>query len=265
MKLVWWGQFKFRVGQAREWEIGPLKLIIQRLQQEWWLAYERDDVFDETRHEAKVRSAIVPVEEDDYPARERYAFRETDEQLSIMPFLANRPIVIRPVTALSISPGEAVTMFAGILLWVRVAVGDPPRTLKEIPIMQPADTWFGPSTIEGELCYASSTNARLSFENVPVRPHRAVAQVHIHNQAGSTLSVERLSLPVPYLSLFEAPNGRLWTQMMLMTRRRDTGIAELHIETGPPPEARRAKLISDPRQVPSKNMLVRAFGSLFRV
>ena len=50
-------------------------------------------------------------------------------------------------------------------LWVRVDVHDPPQFLQEIPVIRPSDTWFGPSTREGELGYAGRTHGRLNFEN----------------------------------------------------------------------------------------------------
>jgi hypothetical protein len=117
--------------------------------------------------------------------------------------------------------------------------------------------------MEGELCYASWTHANLNLENVPIHSHRAITQVTIHNQAGTQLQIERLNLPVPYLSLFETANGNLWTEAVTMVRTRDTGMATFEVKQGPPAAATDSGLIVDPRRQPSHNMVIRAFGVLF--
>jgi hypothetical protein len=104
----------------------------------------------------------------------------------------------------------------------------------------------------------------LSLENVPVRVHRAVTRVTIQNEADSQLLIERLSLPAPYLSLFETSDGLLWTEAVTMVRSRDTDMVNLQIETTLPQEAKSGKLIGEPRLKPEQNMVVRAFGALFR-
>jgi hypothetical protein len=117
--------------------------------------------------------------------------------------------------------------------------------------------------MEGELCYASRTYARLSLENIPTRSHRAVTKLSVHNQADSQLSVERLNLPVPYLSLFESRDGLLWTQAVTMIRTRDTGMAAFRVEKDPPAEAKDARPLSGPRLQPEQTMIIRAFGTFF--
>jgi hypothetical protein len=149
-------------------------------------------------------------------------------------------------------------------LWLQIEVGDDLIPLLEIPILRPSDTWFGPTTMEGELCYASRTNARLHLENAPIGPHHAVTQVSIQNRAGTQLLVEHLKLPVPYLTLFEASDGLLWTQGVTMTRSRDTDMADFQIEQSPPKRAGVVKRLSQARQTTSIKTAIYAFGALFR-
>ena len=136
--------------------------------------------------------------------------------------------------------------------------------IREMPIERPSDTWFGASTMEGELCYAGTTKARLNLANVPVRAHRAITAVMISNMASTQLVVERLDLPVPYLYLYDTRDGVLWTQAVTLVRTRDTEMATFQVESGPPEEARKANLLGDPRLPPEPKMSLRAFGELFR-
>jgi hypothetical protein len=49
-----------------------------------------------------------------------------------------------------------------------------------------------------------------------------------------------------------------------MTRTRETDLATFELERRPPKTAGTTKLLSEPRQQPNQNMIIRAFGALFR-
>jgi hypothetical protein len=264
MEPIWWGSFNFVEGQTGVWQIGPLRLAVQRLQREWQIAYQQNPHFQEDIQDWKLDLQAPAIDEADYASVTRYLFDRTPETLHVMPVLADRPVITRPVMPFSASAGKTVTFFVSTPLWVSITVNDPPQKLQEIPIQRPSDTWFGPSTLEGELCYASRTYGRINLENVPMRWHRAVTKVFIDNRVNNPLLVERLSLPVPYLSLYATADGSLWTQSVTMVRTRDTGMATLQVRDDLPEEAKDARRVGGPRQTPEKNMIFRAFGSLFR-
>ncbi|MDH3674939.1 MAG: hypothetical protein OES12_05540 [Anaerolineae bacterium] len=264
LQSTWWGRFSFDSGQTAHWEIGPLKLAIQRLPNEWQLAYEQDEVTD-AETTAWVHHPITEsIDRLNYVNVERYVLGQTSETLQITPILADRPIVTRPVNPLYVPAGEETTIFVSSPLWLRVEVGDPAKAIQELPIARPSDTWFGPSTMEGELCYASRTKARLNLANIDLPAHRAITAVIIENRASTQLTVERFELPVPYLSLFECDRGVLWTEAVTMERTRDTEMATFQVITGPPEEAKLGTLLSEPRWPPDPKMSIHAFSKLFR-
>ena len=112
------------------------------------------------------------------------------------------------------------------------------------------------------MCYAIRTNVRLNLENLDVRPYRAITHVRIDNDADEPLLVERLNLPVPYLSLFSSGGQGLWTEAVTMVQSRGTTLSEFKIDTEPPPAVEKAELIAAPRKNPEKGMLVRAFSAI---
>ena len=260
---TWWGRFSLGVGQTAHWKIGPMRLAVQRLPHEWQIAYEQDKEIDPEPDEWHWNLDTLEINDLNYAHTGRYIISDTSETLWVKPVLADRPFITRPLTPLYIPPGEKTTIFVSSPLWTRIEVGDPPIKLQEVPLLRPSDTWFGPSTMEGELCYAGRTYARLDLENIPFRPHRAVTEVLMHNRAETQLLVERLSLPVSYLSLFAGVNGLLWTQAVTMTRTRDSGMAAFQIDKNPSGPAGREKPISHPRQQPEHNMVIRAFETIF--
>lgn len=256
---VWWGRFNLEQGQALRWRIGPLTLWLRRLPREWQLSHIRG----EEPEDGEFLETGVPEQDWERSAQvnlERFVFRQTAPNIDITPVLADRPVVTRPLVPFHLSGGEEVTMYASSPLWVRVAAGG--VFIKEIAIQRPSDTWFGPSTRSGELCYASQTRCRLSLDELLWRPYRAVTPLLIRNREPQPLLIERLNLPVAYLSLFVTEQARLWTQTV--TIRRDQGSdAVMDVGTAPPAEAGPTRLLCRPRSEPEKGGVIRALTSLF--
>jgi hypothetical protein len=257
---AWWGDFRFPVGTARGWCIGPLRLAVRRERHEWQVGYRWLDL-----PEGEIRCVVdTAVDElSAYDHQERYIFRTTGELLRVRPTLADRPVISRPVTPFHLPAGEEATLFVSSPLWLGLAAGEPARDLTEIAIQRPSDTWFGPSSREGQLCYDSRTQGRLHLEDVPRRPHRAVTRVVVRNDGEDALRLERLSLPVPYLAVFAADDGLLWTTPVTLVRDRSGEMGTVKIHERPPKEAGGAELLSPPREKAGHGSLVRALSALF--
>ncbi len=134
--------------------------------------------------------------------------------------------------------------------------------IKQLPSRRPSDSWFGGLT-DGELCYAVKTRARTDLKQLPVFHRSVVTPVLLRNLAPEPLWLEKLKLPVPYLSLYSAADGRLWTERVSLTRSEDSEMAALDLQPGPPEEAPGAELQSPAQRTSEPNLLVRAFSSLF--
>ncbi|MEW6486903.1 MAG: hypothetical protein AB1578_03190 [Thermodesulfobacteriota bacterium] len=254
----WWGEYTLEDGQTGRWRIGALTLWAQRRTGEWRLAHgSTNDPFDDAVSvEVPCREAIPSK---DLTAT-RYGMKHTNGALALEPALPDRAVVSRPDTPFYVLAGEEVRLYISTPIWVRVGSGG--RTLLEVPVYRPSDTWFGPSTREGEVCYDTRTTCRTELSEVPRRPHRAVAAVRIRNRTEKPVLIERLNLPVPFLSVYASPPGTLWTQGVTLEMVSDGGTAELRIDKGPPPEAQGAALVSGPREDADKNLLVRALSAL---
>ena len=127
-----------------------------------------------------------------------------------------------------------------------------------------SDTWFGSSTRVGEVAYSLNTYARSSHESFPHRAYRAVTPVVLRNEFDQQLALDRMNLPVPYLSLFGTPDHELWTERITLARREHEEMAVLDAGAGAPGEASGAVRLSAPRQDRSTGLLVRAFSTLLR-
>ncbi len=257
----WWGEFELAEGAAGCWRIGPAQLWIEHQPREWRIGLGRGETPDE---DTSAVSLPLPLEQ--APAEiklNRYSFQTGVSALSVMPLLADRPVISRPDVPLFIPPSQSIQLYVSTPLWLQVRGGDPAVALQEFPIVRPSDTWAGPLTRNGGLSYAASTMARTGLEEFPFSPWRAVTPIRITNHGGDVAAVERLHLPVPFLSLYQAQDGVLWTQAVALSRSGDDALELEQFGTDAPPEAGRSALLAGPRRRADRGLLGKAFGTLF--
>lgn len=257
----WWGKYRLNLGQHAFWQIGPLRLDIQRFQQEIRVSHDEDGVW--TEDSGPWRFESEPGETRELEHTDRFIFSSTRDELELLPALADRPVVSRPVTPLALPAGEETTLYISTPLWLQLRPAGSDKVFFDIPIQRPSDTWFGHSTREGELCYASRTLARLRLEEVQARPHRAITPLVIINRSETPLVFERLNLPAPFLSIFADGNGTLWTEPVTMKQEEDEETASLEVGRHAPAQAPGARLIASPRKQGDKAIWHRAFSAVF--
>jgi hypothetical protein len=257
---VWWGKFAVPEDKGGYWRIGSANILVERSSHEWVLACESTE---ETNGDEV--SITIPVERqgliDTQWRVARFGMGRTDGNLSIVPALADRPVVIRTQVPFYLPPRQEIVLYVSAPLWFRIETCSPPITLTEFPIHRPSDTWFGPSPKEGEYCYANRVYGQLKLENIRFRPQRAISVIHLKNKSSDTILIERLKLPSPFLSLYEGESGWLWTQALTLEFNPDRH-AEIQLKERAPSEAKSPRLVSGPRQKADKNILSRAFDYL---
>ena len=177
----WFGSFEVDQDSAGLWTVGPFTLWALRAADEWQIASRGG-----SDGSAEVSAVEIPAPSGGPPPNSelhRYGYSRSPAEISLLPLLGDRPVVFSAESPLLLPSREEITLYVSTPAWVEVAIGDPPVTVMETPLQRPSDTWFGPDTMRGELCYAVRTSARLRLERLPVRPHRVFSMVHIVNRA----------------------------------------------------------------------------------
>ncbi len=258
----WWGEYRLENRQTGCWRIGPLSLWIQPQHPEWRIAYRSSTDLGLTDIEINVPCGQeIPAGVENLL---RFGFSAPGNWLKIQPMLADRPVISRPGKPLFLPPGEAITLYVSSPLWLRVQAGERRSVLSEFPVHQPSDTWFGSPMDEDGYSYSAVTRALTSLQDFPYSPVRAVTPVVIRNVATNILPIERLNLPVPFLSLYEAENGSLWTQSVTLEREEDDGeLALLKLGRTLPEFLGQGRLLAEPRQHAEKNLVFQAFSRFF--
>lgn len=260
---TWFGDVRIEQGDAAWWRVGLLELRIVHRAREWRIGWWQSD---EPDADAAVRAEHdVGPETEDWPGDAsvlRFATGDSaSPMLRLSPRLADRPIVARPELPFSVMAGEETELYLGTPIWIEV--GRPGATpLCEVPCRRLSDTWFGPSTISGELGYATATKARLRAENLPLGPQRALTRVRLVNRASNPLRLERISLPVPNLKLYhDAGSGAFWTQSVTVERDKDGETARVTMGRRPPGLEEAAR-VAEPRERHNTNVMERALSFL---
>lgn len=267
--MPWWTPYTIELNHGSQWQIGPSTLWIFHGAHEWRLTHKQasDSLMSESTIRGPVSESEWPsVVDPDIPEDKiaRFSIQHDDPHVTLTPALADRPIVARPENAIYIPPGEDVTLYVSTPLWIQVELGG--RAKHEVPAYRPSDTWFGPSTREGELCYATRTTGRLQLDDLPLRPHRAVTPLLLQNRASDQLLLERIQIPMQHLALFASPDHVVWTQAVTLHREEGTEGARVQIEPGSPPDIPETERIAEPREEPKQNLVMstfKALGALF--
>jgi hypothetical protein len=276
----WWGSFDVPMGQAGRFRVGPVALWVQRRPHEWRVRSEHADGSEHIisvevpasieRAKGSGRSATwIGYRRDGEPVHhvestdtsvQRYATASDTTRLRLVPVLPDRMVVTRPEKPLTILPRTKVTLYVGSPVWARLLQGED-EALGDVPLSPPKEAWLGPSTREGELCYATRTYGRLALDEIVLSPHRVMTAVTIENRIEQPFVCEQVNLPVRRLSVYATAGGRLWTEAVTLERVGE--LAKLILDDQPPRVASEATRISGPRDVADAGMF-RAFGTLFR-
>lgn len=257
---VWAQPYALLSGQTQHHKLGHVRLWVTLLDNEWQVRTvtrepETDPVgwTESIGHKLPLTSVSL----------ERFIREGDSPSVTFIPAVANLPTVIRPFQPLTIPAGARCTIYVGTVVWMKVCTGANQTVLTELPLAVPSLTWVGRNTMEGELCYSSSSFARLVLEAVPKRPWRAVTPVTIINRRAEPLLLDRFSLPTPLLSLHQNERGQLWTPGVVVEVETDMNSASLHVDQSLPVAAGPCSPVAPARVKAAKGRFVRAFDRVF--
>lgn len=255
----WWLPITLESGQSWQYTLGPLTLYLQRLHSEWLLGFTRLGEKEDRLQLLSHKIAQLPQLDN----LQRFVFRESPARFCLTPRLLDRAVVVKTRTQLSIPPAQQAVFYISSPVEVAVSLQQPEFKLAEIASQRLSDTWFGPSTLHGELCYADKTQARHNRSELPARPHRAVTTITIENNADSMLMLDKLSIPVPYLALYGLHDGTLWTDPITLQHEGNHALTRFKISKQLPAGVTAASRVAEPRQHIEKQGLIRAFTGMF--
>jgi hypothetical protein len=258
--MPWWGKFELSEVLVDHWRLGSLHVWIESKPGEWRVHARSDnDPFDQHAHHERLETFAPPDRLDDRVHVTHVAAGKRSHSLTVTPRLADRDVVARPETATVVVQKDAVDFWVTTPLFVSFEA-DSGQTLLELPTFRPSDTWFGDIT-EGELCYASRVAAYTHLSRLKFSATRAVTRITVRNNLDENLTLERLRLPTPTLSLYVDEEGNFWTQDVTITVGDDEQ-ASIRSSSAPPAVEGGVRMVCGPRRPSGGNLFVRALSKL---
>jgi len=220
----WWGDIEFALDEVKTWRIGEREIRVQRKEKEWLVWDLR------TKHESDDSLLLETTVEPEQAPLHRHLMNASESVLKIEPTLADRSMIVRPSSPLSVLPGESTELFVSTPLWLRAITYRKQSTIIDLPFWLPSDSWFGTSTMHGELCYAKYTDAKVQLANITPRSHRAITTVSIANEHHEPFIVQRINLPVNLLDTYVDDDQQFWTDCVVITHDESHKRASLDIK-----------------------------------
>jgi hypothetical protein len=240
----WWDDFSLALGRYLEYDIGQLNLLLSGRQSDWTLAWRYDLSIADAADRFQMQSHTSQPGELENHSIQRIARPDTAKPIVLKPALADRGVVARPSHPLWIAPQDQILMYVSTPLWVTLGAPDTQDFYFDRPAQLLSDTWFGPDTQSGELCYFTQTEGSLDLADVPQRQNRVITPVQIHNLRPQPFLLERINVPMPFLSIMMANNGQLWTEQVCV-RCLDTTVNPVDVAIA----ARHASPVSELKEI----------------
>ncbi|MHB1191506.1 MAG: hypothetical protein ACYC6F_00545 [Longimicrobiales bacterium] len=239
-------------GESQRLDIGPLRLWLCAEDGELWITHSRAT--------GGAKPGFSPPADAQWG---RWALPEGQRHLHLSPVFPDRPLVVKPEHAFSLMRRARARVYVCVPAWVRVELMDRPGgrrvLLTEIPTVLLSETWWG-DVLDGELAYWLTTQGHRKLSEELFDAHLVISAVQMDNLSDDDLQVEKLSLRVDHLSVYEK-DGWLWAEEVRVEYHGEDEGTEIHMDDNAPPEAAGAREIS-PARVQGRSFKARTFARL---
>ena len=240
-----WGEVPLRPREPQVFELGTLRLVIQRVAKEIWIQTQRGP----------------DLADPDAGDWQRWA-APMESHIEVRPAVPDRLLVVSHEHRYHLPPRGETRFYVRIPLFVQVVlrseVGE--VVIADVPSIVLSDTWWG-THIEGELSYWLTTKARVELTDDLFLPHLGMCPFRLLNDSPEALPVERFAVRVPHLTLFSEA-GHNWTDEVNVRYEDSPEGSEIRFATSAPAEARAAGLIASPRVESERGFRARTFDRL---
>jgi hypothetical protein len=243
----WWGTYQVEAGQSRFWRVGNVVICVDRFMDEWHVAGCPVGKINGLKDEDQDGGLLsIPFEDLSFKT---FTFK-TQAEITLKPVLPNMPLASELEQHLYIPGGESILLYVSSPVWVRIETGDKTKIiLDEIPTYALSETWVSHknNTMDGEVCYSGHTHCSPHLKDVPSGPDRIISPLLITNKAEDTLILEKISVPLPYLSVYSDAENFLWTEQLYVNRESNEN-PEVEFAKGPPKALDEIYRLTPPRR-----------------
>lgn len=212
-----WGEYQLEKNQPHFWRLGTLELWLQHCGDDLLVAYDNNCPVSLDNQVAIGEHSEVSIEQQ----WKRWYLGKWDGVLRFSPVLPNYSTVAWFTPPLNLHNKKHTVFFTTVPLWLRVEVpstSDP--LLFEVPTFLLSKTWYG-DNFSGEACYSLRTTPHHQLETLPETPFSAVCPISVFNDSGGSAEFERVLLRTASINIYQAESGRMWTNRIQTTLKKD--------------------------------------------
>jgi len=136
-----------------------------------------------------------------------------------------------------------------------------PVTVCEFPTRVLSKTWFGHPSEPGEIAYALTTRARQELHELTDVEGRAICPLLLENDTHEALVFAQLLLSVRHMSVYQAEDGKLWTNECRLGYTGSIFPASLTFGRTAPEQAMHSRLVSGSRETPAYGLTARVIAN----
>ncbi|MGB0732736.1 MAG: hypothetical protein ACPGPF_03185 [Pontibacterium sp.] len=170
-----------------------------------------------------------------------------DERPYLSLQLADKPYEVNPAADINIAPHAKLILYVSTPVWLQINTQGENLCLAEYPTVSPRLSWVGASTTEGSLCYSTDSTAPSVFSQVKHNYHRALTALELINDGNKPIKIDRLSLPLPILSLYRTTQDSFWTESVRYRIHPESGETTVVAGSKPPEEVGETTKIASAR------------------
>jgi hypothetical protein len=245
-----------RVSLAR---LGPFRLWLSRVDQEWAYACEYGELSD-VQDIAQVPRDVISKD----LAWTKTVFSTAPREVRLQPAVPDRPLVVKPEDPVVIPGGETGLFYVMLPVFIKIVVEGKSGEVQlgSVPTRQLSDTWFGHPT-GGEFCYALPFAAGRDLAALNPFPHHALCPIEIRNSSHEKLLFEKLCFRARYVTLF-CGNRHLWSSKTRIEYEGNFKGTSIRYDSGHPEAEPDASKVSEPERRAETGLQRLTFHSGFK-
>ena len=249
-----WKTFELAVGETLVWDVGASCIYASRTGNDWLIALKESE---------EKEGATIEIHKNGIPEdleSERWAFKNPRPNITFEPAMPDRPLVVRPLSPLSLPPDSEVQFFINISAFINIRISNLKHEtdIGIHPSQKLSNTWFG-NNFEGVFCYSNKSHIRREKAELTVVHNQIICPFNIKNRGNEILKVERICLRVKYLSIW-AGKSRLWSNEVTTIFRGKGKDTQLEYSRSAPKDSTKPYLLVKSQEKPERGFLRETFS-----
>jgi hypothetical protein len=247
-----WSKISIEQENTYYWKLGLKEIYLQKRNQEWLFSLKD---LPELAKDIICGEPTSPLNDAEWLT----FIGDSGNTLQPLPAFPDRPIVVKPKTALKVLPNKDVLLFIEIPLYIQFysETGKNENLIFECCSQELSSTWFG-ELDDGTLAYSLPLEISTAFEKSKHASHTIICPVRLTNDSITTLDVQRFLLRGEYLTIYRHEKD-LWSNEVKIKFKGESEFSDVQYVNQAPSFVKKPVQIATPRSSKSTNVFSKSF------